>query len=220
MTIVRPSPNTDALDTLGKIHEYDEKRDAIHLGVEPVTAAETLRPGDHILINEDGLAQLAHSHEAKTIGIVDPFLLEDVQKGQRFWLVVYPREITSLRHVWEHPDFPVSQDLLEPSDSSPLGTPPPLNLNSSWQRLEAAKLIGDPMAIALLGVLGIADDIGIDAWDLMENAEYFLKTGEYWSEGSRFESEYLPDEFWDHYDVIKGERVPSDKRHSFFSCSC
>jgi hypothetical protein len=47
------SPNaravsTDALETLGKIHEREEKRDAIHLAVEPVIAGEVLQPGQHM----------------------------------------------------------------------------------------------------------------------------------------------------------------------------
>lgn len=108
------SPITDALETLGMIHFKQEKRDAIHLAVEPVEAAVNLKPGQRIGIIE-GKAYWAGWHiQTETEidklvpyhGIVDPFLPETVQAGEFFWFVMAPRMVKSLRHVWEHPDFP------------------------------------------------------------------------------------------------------------------
>ncbi len=89
--------STDALETLGMVIGDGEKRDAIHLAVEPTLATETVYPGQHV--NAQGLAR------GDLIGIVDPFLKGAVHPGQRFWLVIYPRMIHSLRHVWTHPSF-------------------------------------------------------------------------------------------------------------------
>lgn len=94
------SVSTDALETLGTIIT-DGGRDAIHLAVEPVVAKYKLYPGQHVGL-EDGKAS---PYAGKLLGIVDPFLKGPVPEGSKFWLVVYPRQITSLRHVWEHPDF-------------------------------------------------------------------------------------------------------------------
>ena len=105
------SPSTDALETLGMIHFKPEARDAIHLAVEPVKAACSLKPGDRIGII-DGYAFPAGKHlkSADMVvpyhGIVDPFLPRAVEEGESFWFVMAPRMVTSLRHVWEHPDFP------------------------------------------------------------------------------------------------------------------
>ncbi len=97
--------HTDALDTLGTVIDADQHRDAIHLAVEPVVAGCYLNPGAHVSFR-DGKAFPARLGQG--VGIVDPFLLKPVDEGQRFWLIVYPRQITSLRHVWEHPAFPPS----------------------------------------------------------------------------------------------------------------
>src|SRR5580698_4671880 len=96
------SVSTDALETLGTIIDERAGRDAIHLAVEPVVAGETLIAGADVGFLEDGTV----GGSAKTLlGIVDPFLKSPVLSGERFWLVVYPRQITSLRHVWTHPAF-------------------------------------------------------------------------------------------------------------------
>lgn len=117
------TPATDALETLGMIHYKPEYRDAIHLAVEPVTAGEDLKVGAKIGIL-NGVAFRTGTKvmiDLKEItvpyhGIVDPFLPEKklgdtdftygVLEGERFWFVMAPRQVRSLRHVWEHPDFP------------------------------------------------------------------------------------------------------------------
>jgi hypothetical protein len=93
--------STDALETLGTIIGENEKRDAIHLAVLPVVAGMRLYPGQEINANSDGVAAAATGG----LGIVDPFLPGVVHPEQRFWMVLKPRIITSLRHVWSHPSF-------------------------------------------------------------------------------------------------------------------
>lgn len=67
-------------------------RDAVHVAVVPVTATRELRPGEHL-----------------ASGVVDPYLTRPVRPGERYWLFLYPGTVTSLRHVWTHPDFPDEQ---------------------------------------------------------------------------------------------------------------
>lgn len=108
MSADKRTPHTDALETLGYKLSPGEKRDAIHLAVEPIEAGEALRAGEHVKIhNEKAYA----SGPDDGIGIVDPFLREKIYPGDLFWLVVYPRMITSLRHVWTHPAFEQVEEL-------------------------------------------------------------------------------------------------------------
>jgi hypothetical protein len=97
------SVSTDALETLGMIHFKQEHRDAIHLAVEPVEAAENLAPGESIVIKE---GKAYRSLFNKRHGIVDPFLPHGPVAGEKFWFIMNPRMVKSLRHVWEHPEFP------------------------------------------------------------------------------------------------------------------
>ena len=112
MSVDNRSTHTDALATLGTIINANEKRDAIHLGVENVIAAENLLPADHLKWADETRTSVkaCRPNSPEAIGIVDPFLPMPVARGERCWLVVYPRQITSLRHVWEHPSFPDSQE--------------------------------------------------------------------------------------------------------------
>ena len=194
------SVSTDALETLGKIITKNEKRDAIHLAVENVIAGEDLNPGDDIGFKKgyDNVVVRAFRNgvsHTKPVGIVDPFLEKRVEKGQRFWLIVYPRQIRSLRHVWTHPDFP------------------------EQEALQDANLTYEPVS-SELALQQFADNIGVTYKQLMCGAKDFLSRGDYMQDGGKFESVYAGEEFWNHYEAVTGIKVPEDKRGSFFSCSC
>lgn len=90
----------DYVPKLGQLCDETARRDAIHVAVAPVEAGERLQPGEFV-----GLVDGKARRGGELVGIVDPFLLGPVEKGQRFWLCLYPGTITALRHVWSHPAF-------------------------------------------------------------------------------------------------------------------
>lgn len=197
------SVHTDALETLGTIIDDTARRDAIHLAVEPAVAGCRLRPGEPVFLHDNAVA--TNEDGENYVGIVDPFLESPVKKGQRFWLVVFPRKITSLRHVWEHPEFPPSEPALKPE---------PVQHGTVADKYKLAR------EAAKNFIQDEADRIGVGFDELIEHAGYYVHSGEYWTEGGRFESEYIVPEFWSHYEVWTGEAVKEEDRGSFFSCTC
>lgn len=193
MSADKRTPHTDALETLGTIIGAGEKRDAIHLAVEPVIAAMPLRAGDHVKL-VDGRA--VHAMPSNGLGIVDPFLEGPVEPGDRFWLVVYPRQITSLRHVWEHPAFPASGETghIAPTKAA----------SEAWLRNFIAT--ADCPDYESVIAKALHND---DTWD----ADYLHFSGQD-AHGE------IPPEFWDHVEVVTGERIHEGQRASHFSCSC
>lgn len=87
-----------------RIEDGDRRRDAVHIAVAAVTAEVRLSPGQHIGLTRPDNMELVGPTD-RNIGIVDPFLTEDVEPGQRFWMFLYPDTITGLRHIWTHPAF-------------------------------------------------------------------------------------------------------------------
>ncbi|MDR3582627.1 MAG: hypothetical protein P4L67_05115 [Candidatus Pacebacteria bacterium] len=192
------SPHTDALDTLGSIITENEKRDAIHLAVENVVAAHVLRPGEHVGFWAVGIV----GSSSKPVGIVDPFLKTAVNEGEHFWLIVYPRQITSLRHVWTHPAFP---------DASELKT----------QEVAIQREV-DPVAESRRWIDNFAASIDQTTNRLMEAAATWINDREFTYDNSRAYSDFqhkFP-EFWGHYEVVTGAKVEEDDRERFFTCGC
>jgi hypothetical protein len=189
-----------ALDSLGQLLPADPGRDAIHLATHAATAAERLFPGQHIGIEEGK----ATTKAAKLIGIVDPFLPAGVNPGQMFWLVLYPRTITSLRHVWEHPDFP-SQAIEAP-----------LHVGQSeserWIADFAASM--DQTVNRLMAAASLWEDTSpTSSW----GGEYTMDN----SESYKGIPQERWDEFWRHYEIVKGSPLDEGvRRESFFTCSC
>lgn len=195
MSVDKRSVKTDALETLGFIIDEHQKRDAIHIAVEPVVAGENLRPGEDVGLI-DGEAVGAHDNP---VGIVDPFLKTRVNKGQRFWLLVYPRQITSLRHVWTHPEIPNAEEVFKPLSEA--------DASKQWIERFAARI---PLAYET--VMGGARD-----WVANREGGGY---GECLCFGGLLEGESVPDEFWPHYERVTGTAVKEEHRESFFTCSC
>lgn len=86
---------------LGQLITTPQNRDAIHVAVAPVIAAESMEPGQHVQLNNEGKG----CSGKEPIGIVDPYLKQDVMPGDQFWLFLYPKTVTNLRHNWSHPAF-------------------------------------------------------------------------------------------------------------------
>jgi hypothetical protein len=90
---------------LGEPPDPSHGRDCVHVAIVPVEAACPIRPGSDVWLTATGQASWGVKGEDDTVGIADPFLRETIQKGQWFWLVLYPNTITGMRHVWKHPAF-------------------------------------------------------------------------------------------------------------------
>lgn len=190
------SVSTDALETLGMIHEREEKRDAIHLAVIPARAACELEPGSHVAVR-DGLAIPAAP--GRGVGIVDPFLREAACEGERFWLVLYPRTIQSLRHVWSHPAFP---------DEPAAGEAPPASL-------DAAKA----QAVGYLAEIAARHYVSLD--ELLAGAEDHLAGGDGLCFGTDIDYGLIDmQRVWRSYEIVTGKSGPADKDEWFFRCAC
>lgn len=202
---------TDALDTLGSIIGPNEGRDAIHVAVFPVESAERLAPGDHVKIGETGRAFWVPKGQG--IGIVDPFLVDFAYPGDWFWLLVYPRQITSLRHVWEHPSFPASQEsyagLFERHQPESFTT---------GQITEAQKAASEQWLRAWIESADCPD------FDTTIHTMMAQRNGVSWgSEYVHFDGNdahgEIPAEAWLHLGIFMDVDLSGD-RPSYFSCSC
>lgn len=184
---------TDALTTLGTIIGSGEKRDAIHLAVEPVEAGERLAPGAHLTV-VNGVATRVDIGTG--LGIVDPFLAKPVEKGERFWFIMYPRMITSLRHVWAHPAFPDSDNVHAP--------PAEVDAKASAEKAlrEMVASLDCPPYERVMAAIQANDGV-------MEEYLHF--------DGQDAHGE-IPPGFWELVEIVIGRKIAG--RPTYFSCLC
>ena|SRR3990167_8584641 len=200
---------------LGHLITTPQQRDAVHVAVAPVVAAQRLKPGMRIGLLADGRA--ADESDTKTIGVVDPFLLLPVEKGERFWMFLYPGSITSLRHDWTHPAFngaqaaaPAQQDKAESMKWMEQFADRHHSHSTDWYH-------------------GTGRDYNAD--EIIEYAHEFLKTGDrHVQQGSESlrDAMYEDDtaaEFWKHFGIITGIDVSAqvsirEGSTNPFCCTC
>lgn len=177
---------------LGQIIITPQQRDAIHIAVAPVVAADKLRAGDKVWL-ENGLARLG---AINSIGVVDPFLDVAVEVGQTFWLYLNPGSITSLRHDWTHPAFEAAAPAQVPQRSA----------SEKWMREWAMK--------------HVSEDYYGDSGRLSEDdaLAYAIDVGHRNHIGPHEDARaFIDDEWWTHWEAITGK---TGSRGEYFSCSC
>ncbi len=183
---------------IGKLITSPQERDAIHVAVAPVTASQPLRPGELIGFSYEGNTEFVGS-VSNPIGIVDPFLPQAiVHVGERFWMFVLPGTIISLRHDWTHPAF------AQPAASTP--SPDEQKARSeAWLRAFIASADCPDYETVVSTARHV--ETNQHQWD-----EDYLHFSGLDAHGE------IPDEFWDHMEVVTGVEFP--RRPKYFSCSC
>jgi hypothetical protein len=90
--ITRHNATVEALG-IGALASPHAMRDAVHVAICPMVAAELLSPGEHVSMEAGKATQ---STLNPCIGIVDPFLKAPVKEGERFYVWLYPGSITGV----------------------------------------------------------------------------------------------------------------------------
>ncbi len=181
-------------------------RDADHVAHMPAIASEDLEPGTHVAVQKHGDDYQARyaPNGANAVGIVDPFLLTKVKKGQRFRLCLYPGTITGLSHHWTHP-------AIDRTDAEAAK-----KASTLWL-IDFADKSDCPDFNTLL-----AAAVGEHEKNKGEDDEYTFSSndGEYLHFGGRDAHGDIPPEFWDHVEIATGKKIPQNMRAKAFSCSC
>lgn len=196
----------DAVATMGTILTDDVGgRDAVHVAVISATAIVALKPGQHVSLQGEPDETLLVGPGKDHIGIVDPFLTVNIKAGERFWLYLYPRTITSLRHNWTHPKFA----------DAPIGsvyTPPATRLASEqWLRDFCANADCPSYETVIKAIEGST------FLDAEPNDRIYVDGDCIHVNGTTAHGE-IPPEFWDHVETVLGKKVK--KKPTYFSCSC
>ncbi len=197
---------------IGQLIEGEQFRDAIHIAICPVVANETLKPGQDIGFAFEG----SFTHVCAA------------QKPKRTHTQTDSRRIAI---------GPETDDA--PGDTVPLGIVDPF-LPKSVKKGERFWMFLYPNTITSLRHdwthPAFAEDLRIKAsreWienfaDTCERTYDQIIAGAYafladdsnrMHGGSELEGAFEM-EFWNHFEIVTGQKVPDDSQHSFFSCAC
>lgn len=163
-------------------------RDAIHVAIEPGIAGVNFRYAKYVRqFNNEWFP----CNEDECHGIINPWIEQDINKGDRFWVFIKPGTVNGMRHHWSHPE------LDDKSKSRP-------TKQESREWLEAYTRSNDcPSLDEILEGLSGDPDYRIDD-------EYFHCHG-------RDAHGYISPEFWFHIENLTGFKTDKPGQ---WSCSC
>lgn len=164
-------------NVLGKQPEELGVKDAIHVAIVSVRAAEMLTPGQRCSMNEFSEAVANEKGE----GVVDPFLRGNVSRGENFQLLLDQTEIPNVRHVWEHPKVSFAAPTRPPVMNRTIENAAKL-FGVTYQQImnDAAFVVDRDRHATYSGTLSPEDfkKLLID----IEEGDADFETGDFWSE--------------------------------------
>lgn len=202
-------------DQLGKLikPKAEALRDAIHIAIAPCVAAGRLSPGQEVgFANKDDYETVGIYPDP--IGIVDPFLVQDVQEGQRFYVLLFPNTVTGMRHEWTHPAFAAAEKAKERGKAIVEERHKKM-VSEKWLRefCDGADCPSyDLLMEAIQSEGNRMKGRGDDDYVTIEVRSDYIYVG-----GSDAHGD-IPDEFWDHVEVVTGKKAKL--RPTGFTCSC
>lgn len=209
-------PYSDATALLGMILDgKPARRDAVHIACEPVVnqTERNWSPGDRMIFGPTGKLRPCREGESP-IGIIDPFLDVDpdpwenvVRPGQSCFLILMPGKVTSLRHVWSHPDF--KDEVNEPTADQPSEAKPVVQSDVDHE--------------AERWLIEYADECGVDFHEMIHAAKGHIENPNgynYVVGGQEAEGMYSGPEFWEYIGRYLGVVLPEDSQANIISCSC
>jgi hypothetical protein len=202
---------------LGKLIHEEAERDAIHVAITPVVAAEDMYPGCLLkfVYGSTELVRMADYDGA--IGVADPFLKfrphpghytydpegENetpcrIRKGDRFYMLLQPGTATGLRHHYFHPALDSVQQ--------------PANEHEKWLREFADRWQFDYDQLIYAGTAKSKSDDDYDRYVVARGVSLHhrdeLCPGEY-------------EAFWEHLEALTGQQFDEQHREGMgWSCSC
>lgn len=64
-----------------------------------------------------------------------------------------------------------------------------------------------------------ASELNLSYEELMGHADEYVRSGDYYVGGAEAEGYCIPEEFWEHWELITG-RTTDGRRGNFIGCSC
>ena len=191
---------------IGEILTGCHERDAIHIAIAPVFAAETLKPGQEVGFVGDGSTV---GFCTKPFGIVDPFLKASVAKGERFYAFLFPNTVTGMRHEWEHPAFAERANVaIDPEGAIQREREAAVKASVAWLKKYVAKVCPYDTEYG--------EDVAYDRF-----IDRIKDDGEMFYSGSDLHGSYEvedADEVYQHLSIVLGR--PIRPENLSFSCSC
>jgi hypothetical protein len=199
----------DAVATMGDVLPQEMTgRDAVHVAVIAVTAAGNVWAGGDVGVQLTDDGWIASRNLTPHIGIADPFIKKSIEDGQKFWLFLYPRTITSLAHAWTHPAFPEK----DPQPGAKARA-------EQWMRefIASANCPDYDMMMSVIKKIADGQDHGALGED--EDYCYYRLEDDYLHFNGMDAGGEIPPEFWDHASTMTGKTIKG-ARPPYFSCSC
>ena len=191
----------DTQSKIGKLLEPGEQRDAIHVAVLLVIAGHELGPGEHV-----GLVPATTALMAMPGGVITAISTRAGLPAERLIGIVDPFLPEPVKHGDRFFLF------LYPNTVT--------DMRHHWAHPALETLPAVNKAVSVKWINEYAQEIDEDPEVLIQAGKDYIQSGEYLSDGGKYEGVCLKNEFWDHFEVITGIKVQVPARQSFFTCSC